>query len=471
MTKAHFFWIVVLLAAVGAGAYWLGLSHTAPKQEAVAGRTEHKALFYRNPMNPAITSPVPAKDEMGMDYIPVYADEPKAERKPLFYRNPMNPAITSPVPAKDEMGMDYVPVYADEGQAKAVPGTVKIDPTIVQDIGVRTATATSRKLSRKIRTVGRVDYDEDGLVHVNLRSDGWVERLFVRETGQPVHRGQPLLSLYSPQIVSTEQEYLLAARGVASLKPGTPEEFAAQAKALLDSAAERLRLLGVPASEIHRLQEGGAIHREITLLSPATGIVQAIGVREGQFVSAMTETYRIADLSTVWVLADLYEDEVPWVRVGDKASVAIHGIPGDTRQARVDYVYPYLEGKTRTQTVRLELGNAVGDLKPDMYADVTLDAGRTIEAVTVPESAIVRSGTRDQVFVVAGPGRYEPRTVHTGVSADGQVQVLDGLQAGEQVVVSGSFLIDSESKLREAAAKMVPPDNQAQPAVDSGRQQ
>jgi len=422
MNKSHYVWVVVLLAAVGAGAYWLGRTQTVP-----AG----------------VTPAAPA------------------EHKPLFYRNPMNPEITSPVPAKDEMGMDYIPVYADEAQDKAVPGTVKIDPTIVQDIGVRTATATSRKLSRKIRTVGRVDYDEDGLVHVNLRTDGWVERLFVRETGQPVRRGQPLLALYSPQIVSTEQEYLLAARGVAALQPGTPEEFAAQAKALLDSAAERLRLLGVPAAEIRRLQDGGPAGHEITLLSPAAGIVQSVGVREGQFVSAMTETYRIADLSTVWVLADLYEDEVPWVRVG---------IPGDTRQARIDYVYPYLDGKTRTQKVRLELSNANGELKPDMYADVTLSASRTIEAVTVPESAIVRSGTRDQVFVVAGPGRYEPRSVHTGVSADGQVQVLDGLRAGEQVVVSGSFLIDSESKLREAAAKMVPPADDASPAADSGRQ-
>jgi len=468
MNRSHYAWVVVLLAAVAAGAYWLGRTQTGPGGPAPAASAERQPLFYRNPMNPAITSPVPAKDEMGMDYLPVYADEQEAERKPLFYRNPMNPAITSPVPAKDEMGMDYLPVYADEGQESAVAGTVKIDPTIVQDIGVRTATATSRELRRKIRTVGRVDYDEDGLVHVNLRTDGWVERLFVRETGQPVRRGQPLLSLYSPQVVSTEQEYLLAARGVAALKPDTPAEFAAQARALLDSAAERLRLLGVPASEIRRLQDGGPVGHEITLLSPAAGIVQSIGVREGQFVSAMTETYRIADLSTVWVLADLYEDEVPWVRVGDTASLSIHGIPGDTRQARVDYVYPYLDGKTRTQKVRLELANANGELKPDMFADVTLNVGRAAEAVTVPESAIVRSGTRDQVFVVSGPGRYEPRSVHTGVSADGQVQVLDGLQAGEQVVVSGSFLIDSESKLREAAAKMVPP---GETAPDSGPQQ
>ena len=461
----------VLLAVVAGGAYWLGRSHPAHQADtASAQNAQRPVLFYRNPMNPAVTSPVPAKDDMGMDYVPVYANEEPTERKPVFYRNPMNPSITSPVPAKDEMGMDYVPVYAQDDQRDAPPGTVSIDPTVVQDIGVRTAEATTRQLARKIRAVGRIDYDEDGLVRVNLRSDGWVERLEVGETGQRVRRGQPLLTIYSPQIVSTEQEYLLALRGIATLPPDAPAGFKDQAQALAQSAAERLRLLGVPGAEIRRLENGGELRRETTLLSPATGIVQSIGVREGQFVSAQTETHRIADLSTVWVLADLYEDELPWVRVGDPAQVSLQGMPGETLQARVDYIYPYLEGKTRTQKVRLRLANPGLSLKPDMYADVTIDAGRKIDAVTVPESAIVRSGTRNQVFIVRSPGRFEPREVRTGVATDGYVQVLDGLNAGTQVVVSASFLIDSESKLREATAKMLAPDDTSRSTPDSHEQ-
>jgi len=425
MSRSTYALAGIVLLAVAAGGYWLGRSQSSG--------------------TPATASA-------------------SQERKVLFYRSPMNPSVTSPVPAKDEMGMDYIPVYADGGGAEAPAGTVSIDPTIVQNIGVRTAPVESRTLGRTIRTVGRVDYDEQGLVRVHLRSEGWVERLAVTDTGQSVRRGQALLTLYSPQIVSAEQEYLLALRGVTALSPDAPQEIVDQARALRDSSAERLRLLGAPQSEVERLRNGGEVRREITLTAPASGIVQSIGVREGQFVSAQTEAFRIADLTSVWVLADLYEDEVPWVREGDVAEVSLHGLPGEPLQARVDYLYPYLEGKTRTQKVRLRLRNPGLKLKPDMYADVTLRAARRVEAVTVPESAIVRSGTRATVFVVRAPGRFEPREVRTGVAADGNVQVLDGLAAGEDVVVSSQFLIDSESKLREAAAKLVAPA--AGPASD-----
>jgi Cu(I)/Ag(I) efflux system membrane fusion protein len=394
--------------------------------------------------------------------MPTAAAESEA-RKILFYRNPMNPEVTSPVPAKDEMGMDYVPVYADAGSSSVV-GTVEIDPTVVQNMGVRLTPAEMRSLSRIVRTVGRVEYNEQGLVRMHLRSDGWIERLEVDETGQRVERGQPLLTLYSPQIVSAEQEYRLALAGVAALGAHAPEDIATQARALSQSSAERLRLLGVPESEIRRLRDGGEVRRQITLTAPVSGVVQSIGVREGQFVSAQTEVYRIADLSTVWVIADLYEDEVPWVRTGDAAQLRFRGLPGQVLQAEVDYVYPYLDGKTRTQKVRLQIPNPEGRLKPEMYADVSFEAAHPLQAVAVPESAVVRSGTRAQVFVATAPGRFEPREVKVGVSADGQIQILEGLDSGEQVVVSGQFLIDSESKLREATAKMMDASKPSSPA-------
>jgi membrane fusion protein, copper/silver efflux system len=457
MTRSTVALFGILLLGVAGGGYWLGRSLGGATPGGESATESPKVLFYRNPMNPSITSPIPAKDEMGMDYVPVYADEAPGERKVLFYRNPMNPSITSPVPAKDEMGMDYVPVYAEDGAMATVPGTVSIDPTVVQNIGVRTAIAERRRLARQIRTVGRVEYDEQGLARVHLRTEGWIESLAVTETGQPVRRGDKLLTLYSPQIVSTEQEYVLAQRGVASLPADAPSEYVEQSQALMRSSAERLRLLNVPESELRRLKNGGEVRRETTLTAPVSGIVQFIGVREGQFVSAQTEAYRIADLSSVWLIADLYEDEVPWVQPGDRAEIALNGQPGHTISARVDYIYPYLEDKTRTQKVRLRLLNPGLLLKPDMYADVTIFADREVNAVTVPESAIVRSGTRNQVFLVRGPGQFEPRVVKLGVAADGYVQILDGLEAGDPIVVSSNFLIDSESKLREAVAKMVPP--------------
>ena len=465
MTRSTVALIGILLLGVAGGGYWLGRSHGGAAPAGESEKAPSKVLFYRNPMNPSVTSPVPAKDEMGMDYVPVYAEEAPGERKVLFYRNSMNPSVTSPVPAKDEMGMDYVPVYAEGDSAASVPGTVSIDPTVVQNIGVRLSQAERRKLARQIRTVGRVEYDEQGLARVHLRTEGWIESLAVTETGQPVRRGDRLLTLYSPQIVSTEQEYVLALKGVASLATDAPNEYVEQSQALLRSSAERLRLLGVPESELGRLQRGGEVRRETTLTAPVSGIVQFIGVREGQFVSAQTEAYRIADLSSVWMIADLYEDEVPWVQPGDRASIVLHGQPGQTIEARVDYIYPYLEDKTRTQKVRLRLLNPGLRVKPDMYADVTIYTGREVDAVTVPDSAIVRSGTRNQVFVVRGPGQFEPRVVTLGVAADGYVQILDGLAVGDQIVVSSNFLIDSESKLREAAAKMVPPsgDDMAEP--------
>jgi membrane fusion protein, copper/silver efflux system len=426
MNRSGYVLLGLAVAAVVTGAYWFGRSHSDATM--------------------AIDPPTAGSSE---------------QREILFYRNPMNPSRTSPVPARDEMGMDYIPVYADDEGARTSPGTVSIDPAIVQNIGVRTAAVERRELAREIRTVGRVDYDEEGLVRVHLRSDGWVEKLLVTKTGQHVRRGQALMTLYSPQIVSTEQEYLLALRGVVNLRKDSPPEFVEQARALSESSAERLRLLGVTESELARLHGGGAAKRAITLASPASGIVQFVGVREGQFLTAQTEIYRIADLSSVWVLADLYEDELPWVRPDDRAVIRLHGLPDESFEAGIDYIYPYLEGKTRTQKVRLRLPNPGLRIKPHMYADVTFHVRPQADAVAVPESSIVRSGTRTQVFVTSAPGRFEPREVRLGVAADGYVQILDGVAPGERVVTSAQFLIDSESKLREAMAKLVAPDGAA----------
>ncbi|ADJ28500.1 efflux RND transporter periplasmic adaptor subunit [Nitrosococcus watsonii] len=386
-------------------------------------------------------------------------------KKPLFYRSPMNPEITSPVPAKDAMGMDYVPVYADEEKSgKGPAGTVKIDPVIVQDIGVRTAAAERRTLTRTIRAVGRVDYDEELLARPHPKTEGWIEKLFVDETGAKVQKDERLLSLYSPQLVATQQEYLLALRNLETLKTSPYPDIRQGAEELVQSTRERLQLLDVPEHQIRELEQTEKIQKNLHIHSPFHGVVLNIGVREGQYVTPQTEIYVLADLCQVWVYVDVYEYELPWVKVGDEAEMRVAAVPGRIFHGTVTYIYPYLEKQTRTVQLRLEFDNSDLLLKPEMFANVTIHASKQVDAVVVPEAAIVRSGAREQVFVVRGPGKFEPREVKVGVSAEGFTEILEGVKPGEKVVTSSQFLIDSESKLREATAKMREPQEEASTA-------
>ena len=377
-------------------------------------------------------------------------------RKPLYYRSPMNPIVTSPVPAKDEMGMDYVPVYAEDTGADQ-PGTVTIDPATVQNIGVRTAVAERKTLSQNIRTVGRVTYDEQLITRLHPKIEGWITKLYVDETGASVKYNQELLQIYSPQLVATEEEYLLALNNLEVLKNSPYPDVSQGAENLLNSTRERLLWLDVPIHQIHALEQSRKIEKNLHIHSPFDGIVVNIGAREGAYVTPQTEIYMIASLANVWVYVDIYEYEMPWVTIGDEAVMTLAGLPGQSFKGKITFIYPYLESKTRTLKVRLEYDNPKRVLKPDMYANVTIKARRRIDAVVVPEEAVVGSGIRDRVFVVRAPGKFEPRVVKTGLRANGLMQILEGVEPGEEVVTSGEFLIDSESKLHEAAAKMMEP--------------
>ena len=391
-----------------------------------------------------------------------------SERKPLFYRNPMNPEITSPVPAQDEMGMDYIPVYPEKGAADQVlAGTVNINPAVVQDIGVRTAVAELATLSRNIRSVGRVTYDEQRVARLHPKYDGWVEELFVNRTGDRVRKGDMLLSIYSPQLVASQEEYLLALNNAETLRNSPFADVREGAESLLHSTEQRLKLLDMPAHQITNLKTRREITKGVHIHSPFDGIVMNIGAREGQRLTPETELYMIADLSRVWVIVDIYEDDMPWVRKGDTAKVQVSGIPGRIFTGKVTQIYPYLEAKTRTVKVRMEFDNPDLALKPDMFANVEVLTNRQVNAVTIPAEAIVRTGAQEQVFVQRAPGKFEPRKVVVGVSANGKIQIVDGLDEGEVVVSSAQFLIDSESKLKEATAKMLSaarqqPDDQAE---------
>ncbi len=375
-------------------------------------------------------------------------------KKPLYYRNPMNPEITSPVPARDDMGMDYIPVYAESDQGKASPGEVRIDPAVVQDIGIRTAQAKREAIAREIRTVGRIAYDEDRLMRLHPKYSGWVDKVYADKTGQPVKAGEALLAVYSPQLVSSQQEYLLALENESALEKSPFPDVRSGAASLVDSARQRLALFDMPASQIRQIERNRKVLKDVIIESPMAGIVTAIGAREGDRIGPETEIYSIADLSRVWVLADLYENDMSWVRKGDEVIIRLADIPGRAFNGKVDYIYPYLDAKTRTVKVRVELANPGLLLKPDMYADVGLHSDRKIDALTIPREAVIRTGTRDIVFIQKSPGRFEPREVVLGVSARGRVQIVEGLKEGEQVVTSAQFLIDSESNIREAAERM-----------------
>lgn len=459
--------LLVVLALVGiavaaGGGYWFGTRQKQPEVSAAPTKPERKVLYYRNPMGLPDTSPVPKKDNMGMDYIPVYEDEvapPKAERKILYYRNPMGLPDTSPTPKKDSMGMDYVPVFADEAPA----GQVSISPDRVQKLGVKTEAAGMRPLAHTVRAVGRVEINENHMHSVTTKFEGWIDKLYVSAVGDAVRAGQPLMQVYSPELVSAQEEYLIAWNGRQSLKEGTPEAQAGVDK-LAESALKRLRYWDISDAQLQKLQREGKATRTLTLYSPASGIVLEKTAMHGMRFAPGDILYKIADLSHVWLIADVFEQDLAAIKVGQTARIKVDAFPDKTFTGKVTYLYPTFNAETRTAQVRIELANPGGLLKPAMFGNVELAAaGDKTPALTIPASAVLNSGTRQVVLVALTEGRYAPREVKLGQQMDDYVQVLDGLEEGEQVVVGANFLIDAESNLK-AALGSFSHEQQAAPA-------
>jgi Cu(I)/Ag(I) efflux system membrane fusion protein len=431
-----------------------------------AGSGGRAVLYYKDPMGGPDTSPVPKKDPMGMDYIPVHADEAPAEppahqhgageapaassvpgeRKPLYYRNPMGLPDTSPVPKKDPMGMDYVPVYAEDAEA-AAEGMVRISPERIQMIGVRSEAVARRNLVRPVRAVGTVQFDERRTYVVSTRYEGWIERLLVNTTGQDVRQNQPLMEVYSPDLVLAQQEYALLRQSIGE----GGGETAATSRRLLEGAEQRLRFLDVPPATLQSLRRGGQPRPTVTIPSPVTGTVIEKPSVQGMRFMPGEPLYRIVDLSTVWLIADVFEQDLGSVRVGQEAVVGVKAYPGRSFSGRVAFVYPTVGAETRTAQVRLELPNPDELLKAGMYATVEIAAPLDArDVLAVPESAVLDSGSRQVVLVDHGDGRFEPRAVSLGERAGGYVAVTEGLADGESVVVSANFLIDAESNLKAA---------------------
>nr|WP_306419336.1 efflux RND transporter periplasmic adaptor subunit [Novimethylophilus kurashikiensis] len=445
-------WLVLALvgiAAAAGGGYWFGARHTAQPEAATPAKQERKVLYYRNPMGLPDTSPVPKKDNMGMDYVPVYADEaapPKAERKILYYRNPMGLPDTSPTPKKDSMGMDYVPVYADEAPA----GQVSISPDRVQKLGVKTEAATMRPLSHTVRAVGRFEIDENRMHSVTTKFEGWIEALYVSAVGDSVRAGQPLMQVYSPELVSAQEEYLIAWNGRQSLKEGTTEAQAGVDK-LAESALKRLRYWDISDAQLERLQREGKAMRTLTIYSPGSGFVMEKNAMHGMRFAPGDILYKIADLSRIWLVADVFEQDLAAIKIGQTARIKVDAFPDKEFSGKVTFIYPTFNAETRTAQVRVELPNPGGLLKPAMFGNVELAAGNDkAPALTIPASAVLNTGTRQVVLVNVAEGRFEPREVKLGRQSEDYVEVLDGVAEGENVVVGANFLIDAESNLKAA---------------------
>jgi len=425
----------LLTLAIAAGAAWkLGWITPPGSGGAAGGPTApgaRKLLFYRNPMNPAITSPVAAKDEMGMDYIPVYADETGAPEKPK------------------SIATQTEDFFADAAAPPKVEGLagVVLDGRGVALAGVQTEAATRGNVRRTVRTVGRVVPDETGVSHVHTKIGGYVEKLHANFSGQYVTKGSPLLDLYAPEILATQEELLGAKRSADRLAASTDTSQLESATGIVVAARRRLALYDVPADVVAAIERDGFARRTVTLTAPSSGYVTSKGIVEGQQVEPGMELYTLTDLARVWVEADLYEFEARAARVGQEAALSLPYDPDLRLTGKVTYVLPVLDPESRTIKVRLEFPNPNLALKPGMFADVTITLEAT-DGVSIPDSAIIDSGTRQVVFVGQGQGRFEPRLVQLGVRGEGRAQVLSGVAAGEPVVVRANFLLDSESRLR-----------------------
>ena len=465
--------IVVVLSASVAG-YRLGAGRwpslrttTMIAAPEVAAPKERKVLYWKHPDNDADFAAEPKKTGDGRDYVAVYDDQeadfavakpkepPKggdgAGKKLLYYRNPMGLPDTSPVPKKDWMGMDYIPVYAGEEDE---PGTVKVSVAKLQNAGVRSEPAAMRRLVRPIRAPGVAKPDERTLLTVALRADSFIEKLYVNETGRHVKKSEPLFRVYSPEMVRVQVDYRISTNAT-----GNRDE---------KGSLQRLHNLQLPQAVIDELQRTREPVISFDWPSPVSGVVMQKKAIEGMMMKAGDEMLRLADLSSIWVIADVPEQDIAQVRVGAKAEVSFRAFPNEVFEGRVTFILHELEMATRTAKVRVEVANSDHRIKHEMFADVEINAGDGgAERLSVPVSALIDSGNRQVVIVDRGKGRFEPRAVKVGLRGEGYVEIADGITAGEDVVVAANFLIDAESNLKAAlstfTADPVPAPAEKQP--------
>ncbi len=409
---------------------------TDKMETAVEHASKHLDAKYVCPMHPQIIRGKEGNCPIcGMDLIKKEAEE-KKEKKLLYWVAPMDANYRRDKPGKSPMGMDLVPVY-DDGEEGL---TVKISPAVENNMGVRTAIVKKDKLWRRIDTVGYVDFDENKISHIHLRTKGWIEKLLIKSEGERVKKGQLLFEVYSPELVNAQEEYLQA------LRSGR--------KGLSSASRERLEALGISAAQIKKLNKKRRSSQFVKIFAKQDGIVAKLNVREGMFVMPQKEVMSLADLSSVWILAEVFESQADWVKQGQSADVKLSYLPGRIWEGEVEYIYPSLDPKTRTLKVRLRFDNVDEALKPNMFAGVTIYGGAKREVIIIPREALIRTGNDERVIISVGEGRFQPRDVTAGIESGEYIEIIKGLAVGDKVVTSGQFLIDSEASLKASIARM-----------------
>jgi len=455
---------LTLLVLAAASASWVACRRSGNPGSAQPAA----AVKYHCPMHPTVVSDKPGECPIcGMDLVLIASATARPAGAPsgggrriLFYRSPMDPSVHSDTPARDSMGMDFIPVYKDEAgrEASGVPGraVVPLSPERRSLLGVRTEEVREARIERTIRTVGRVAADERRLAHVHTKFEGYVERLYVDFTGKFVKEGDALLSIYSPELIATQQEYLLALRAQKQLGASQILSVAQAGASLLDAAKERLRLWDISAADIEELERTGTVRRAFDLHAEFSGFVVVKNVVQGMRVMPADTLFEIADLSQVWVLADVYESDLPSIRLGMPAEITLSYEPGRRWRGQITNVAPTVDEKTRTIKVRIDVANQGGALKPDMFGDVVLRVDQG-SGLVVPDSAVIDTGDRRLVFLDRPDGTIEPREIEVGTKLADGYQVLRGLARGDRVVTSANFLLDSESSLKAALSALAAP--------------
>ena len=448
--------VVITAAFVGGYVYKAVKGGGSP----TPGKGERKVLYWVDPMHPAYKSDKPGiAPDCGMKLEPVYAEDgassaqPTAERRVLYYTDPKDPNYKAQKPGMNpESGNELKPVYADDISTMPV-GTVQITPEKQQLIGVKYGQAERIGGAQTIRAVGRVAFDETRVQHIHTKVEGWIDQVFVDYTGQLVTKGQALMTVYSPDMLASQRDLLLAVKATKTMRNNPLPAAFDQSESLLQATRRRLELWDLSEAQINQVLKTGEPIKNVTLYSPIAGYVTDRKAFPQLKVMPDTDLYTIVDLSRVWIMADVFEYEAPNIHVGETARVSLQAIPGKTFTARIDYIQPQVDPMTRTIKVRLDMDNPGLILKPDMYADAEFRVNMPVQ-LTVPAEAVLDAGDRKTVFVDRGNGFFEPRQVTTGKRSDNRVQILSGLTGGERIVISGNFLVDSESQMKAAASGM-----------------
>jgi len=412
---------------------------------------KRKIIYWRAPMNPLEIYDDPGKSKMGMDLVPVYEDDvsedsSKGERKIIYWKAPMDPTEIYENPGKSKTGMDLIPAYEDEFMGGV---DIRIDPVVEQNMGTKTEIVQKGPLKHAIKTYGNITFDETRTRVVSQKYGGWIEKLYANYTGFRVKKGDPLYEIYSPTLLASQEEYLSAYKNFQRQKT----EFN---RDILESARLRLSYFDIADTEIQSIKENGRVKKTLLVRSPVSGVVTHKNVIEGSFVKTGTSLFTISDLSHVWVEAHIFEYEQNLVSIGQEVEMTLSYNPKKTYLGKIAYIFPYLQQKTRDVIIRIDFKNNDNELKPDMFTKIKIYIDQNKEVTSIFSQAVINSGERSIVFVSKGGGKYSPREITTGVQLDdGMVQVLSGLSPGEIIVTSGQFLLDSESRLREAVQKMI----------------